>query len=59
MTVATTSRGRLERRQRALCGDVNGVEDTDDQQKRHADQRLQAGAFSFARQNLSAKFSFE
>jgi hypothetical protein len=38
---------------------VNGVEGTDDQQKHHADQRLQTGAFSFAHQNLPAKFSFE
>ena len=51
--------GRFERRQRVPRDDANGVDDADDQQKRYGDQRLQAGAFSFARQNLSAKFSFE
>jgi hypothetical protein len=38
---------------------VNGVDDTDDRQKRHPDQRLQAGTFSFARQNLPTKFRLE
>src|SRR4029434_581975 len=51
--------GGIERRPRVRRGDVNGVDDTTDRQKRNADQRLQAGAFSFARQNLSAKLSFE
>jgi hypothetical protein len=38
---------------------MNGIDETDDQYKRHADQRLEAGSFSFANQNLPAKLSFE
>ena len=49
----------IERRPRVRRDDVGGLEDTDDQQNRHADHRLQTGAFSFAHENLSAKFSFE